>query len=227
MQCGGALSTTEGEAEELMARTRAVTVTFSGFRRMDSLSGHMRVGGESRTRRGARRHTRRASCNSPENTAGTDAACGVAAGGSAHTSAAHAASCATDSDLALATAEDAGRAPTIRSKSKARKSPSQKGDKHAPKTDDGGDGPAESLWLERSQMDGGDPLPQDGVGFVDAVNDHIDLVRVTELLLRGFDEKSSKNLLELLLEMKYGKHARAGAAKPQQIADYLPQAIRD
>ncbi len=85
----------------------------------------------------------------------------------------------------------------------------------------------ESLWDERAQLDGGVPLPEDGVGFVDAVNVNIDLIRLTELLLRGTDEKSSKSLLERLLEMRYGKNARGTAAEAGLLIDCAPRAIRD
>jgi hypothetical protein len=192
-----------------MGQTKPITITMLAFRRMDTFSGEMRVVSGSRTRRGVRRHGRRASCKSPEELAGTDAACGAAAGESAHTSAAHAASCTTDAELAKSKAEDAERTP----KKKSEKGNEEKSQDKSGSTKKGGggdDGPGiESLWEERAQLDGGDPLPEDAVGFVDAVNDHIDMVRTTELLLRGRDEKSSKSLLELLLEMKYGKEARA------------------
>jgi hypothetical protein len=86
--------------------------------------------------------------------------------------------------------------------------------------------PPEALAEERFYLDGGDALPIDRPGFVDAVNARIDLVRATELTLRGQDEKSTKSLLELLLEMKYGVK-NAGNAKPQSPLDRLPQVLRD
>ena len=75
-------------------------------------------------------------------------------------------------------------------------------------------------------VDGGNSLPTDRPGFVDAVNAHIDMVRATELSLRGRDEKSTKSLLELLLEMKYGVKHAANAKGPSPL-DRLPPVLRD
>ncbi len=200
-----------------MGWAKPVTITLVAFRRMDTFSGELRVVSGSRTRMGVRGHGKRASCNSLGRWAGTDAVCGTAAGESAHTSAAHAASCDTDAELAKPKAEDAERTPET-------KDEKPKPSKSATSGGSGGDGPVPSLWEERAQLDGGDELPGDGEGFVDAVNDHIDLVRTTELLLRGNDEKSSKSLLEILLEMKYGKDSRAGRMLTAN--DGEPEAIR-
>ncbi len=175
------------------------TVTMRAFRGMDTFSGEMRVIGGSRARRGVRRQNHRASCNLPTELAGSDAGRGLTAGGSAHTSAAHAADHKTDADSAKTKVKKGKRTPD---KKKKRKSSTKMGT-------GGGDRLVESLWDERAELDGGVPLPEDGVGYVDAVNVNIDLIRLTELLLRGTDEKSSKSLLERLLEMRYGKNARA------------------
>ena len=87
--------------------------------------------------------------------------------------------------------------------------------------------PIESLWDERVHLDGGEDLPADGGGFVDAVNEYVDLVRLTDSLLRERDEKSSKSLLEKLLEMKYGKGTKAEAGGVRPIICDLPGPIRD
>lgn len=178
------------------------TITMRAFRGTDTFSGTVRVEGGSRTRRGVRRQSRRASCNLLTELAGSDAGRGLTAGGSAHTSAAHAADHKTDADPAKTKVKQAKRTPD---KKKASKSNRKKGG--------GGDGPVESLWNERATLDGGVPHPEEGIGFVEAVNVNIDLIRLTELLLRGTDEKSSKSLLERLLEMRYGKNAR-GSENP-------------
>lgn len=191
------------------------TVTMRAFRGMDMFSGEVRVIGGSRARRGVRRQNHLASCNSSREQAGSDAGRGMTAGGSAHISAAHAAGHKTDADLA-------------ETKVKKLRRTSKKKEKSNPKKGNGGgDGKVESLWDERAQLDGGVPLPEDGVGFVDAVNVNIDLIRLTELLLRGTDEKSSKSLLERLLEMRYGKNARAVTAETGSLIDCAPRAIRD
>jgi len=110
---------------------------------------------------------------------------------------------------------------------KRRRPPHKKEKSSTKKGNGGGDGPVESLWNERATLDGGVPLPEDGIGFVDAVNVNIDLIRLTELLLRGTDEKSSKSLLERLLEMRYGKNARAVAAETGPLFDCVPRAVKD
>jgi len=63
--------------------------------------------------------------------------------------------------------------------------------------------------------------------ILDAVNVNIDLIRLTELLLREKDEKSSKSLLERLLEMRYGKNARALMAEAGPVIDCMPKATRE
>lgn len=168
---------------------------------MDTFSGKMRVIGGSRARRGVRRQNHPASCNSLRELAGSDAGRGMTAGGSAHTSTAHAAGHKTDADSAETKVKKRRRTPDKKEKSSTKL------------RNGGGDGPVESLWDERAQLDGGVPLPEDGVGFVDAVNVNIDLIPLTELLLRGTEERSSKSLLERLLEMRYGKDARAVMAE--------------
>lgn len=186
-----------------MGMAKAKTITMKAFRRRKTLSGEVRVIGGSRTRRGVRQQDRRASCNSPRELAESDAGRGLTAGGSAHTSAAHAADHKTDADSAEAKARKSRRTPDKKRTAK----------KTTAKKKGGGEGPIESLFDERAELDGGVPLPEDGIGFVDAVNVNIDLIRLTELLLRGTDERSSKSLLEQLLEMKYGKNARAVLAE--------------
>ena len=56
-----------------------------------------------------------------------------------------------------------------------------------------------------------DYLPADGPGFVEAVHRQVDLVSISEKLLRSEDEKLRQKVLEQLLEMAYGKEARAEA----------------
>jgi len=188
-----------GWAEEDMGQPQ--TITMKAFRGMDTFSGEMRVIGGSRTRRGVRRQNHRASCNSLRELAGSDAGRGLTAGGSAHTSAAHAADHRTDADSAK---------PKVKKRRGTPEKKTEEEEKSGTKRGKGGrGGPVESLWDEKAQLDGGVPLPEDGIGFVDAVNVNIDLIRLTEILLRGTDERSSKSLLERLLEMRYGKNARA------------------
>ena len=60
---------------------------------------------------------------------------------------------------------------------------------------------------------------------MDAVNKHIDLVRLTELSLRGADERSSKSLLEQLLEMRYGKNSRGSEGGGRPVIIDIPSAV--
>ena len=114
---------------------------------------------------------------------------------------AHAADHRTDADSAK---------PKVKKRRGTPEKKTEEEEKSGTKRGKGGrGGPVESLWDEKAQLDGGVPLPEDGIGFVDAVNVNIDLIRLTEILLRGTDERSSKSLLERLLEMRYGKNARA------------------
>jgi len=193
---------------------QAQTITMRDFRRTQRFSGNVRVEGGSRTRRGVRRQNRPASCKSPTKPAGSGAARGLTAGGSAPTSAARAADHKKNADSAGTKAKKPRGTPHKKQPSKP---------KHAKS---GGDGPVESLWNERATLDGGVPLPEDGIGFVDAVNVNIDLIRLTELLLRGRDEKSSKSLLERLLEMRYGKDARHAEETLQAVLD-IPGMTKD
>lgn len=226
------------------ARRRVTTMTFEEFRGKGLHSGIERVVSGSQSRRGARRPGR-ASCNSLEAPAETDAARFAAADESAPTSAAHAARCEADAVLADSMAQEAVRAPQNKELTvKQRKSKSL--DDHTGTSEialqeisptpsastgsgSGGEPPKDlgkALCEEKYFLDGGDPLPNDRSSFVDAVNAHIDLVRATELMLRGQDEKSTKSLLELILEMKYGvKHA--AHAKSQSPVDRLPPVLRD
>lgn len=218
-----------------MEEGKAKTITLEEFRRTDPLSGEVRVIGGSRTRRGVPRKNRRASGNSRRGRAGTDETCIAVEGGSAHTSAAHAANCETDAALAKPNAEEAGGAPTKKKERRKRKGGKNEGraastavgEKSSSGGNAGGPKPIPSLWEERAEMDGGEVLPEDGVDFVEAVNERIDLVALTENMLRGLDEKSSKSLLERLLEFRYGKNARAAVENERTIINDLPMAIRD
>jgi hypothetical protein len=184
------------------------------FRKADPHSGELRVASGSRTSRGAHGLTGQASCDSPRVLAGSDAKCEAAAGESAQTSTAHAASRNMDAEPAKPETLETEGAPekTQETKPSARKGKgsSKKGTNRHSKSED----PQDDLWRERMQLDGGDDLPADGAAFVDAVNEYVSLVRLTDSLLRDRDEKSSKSLLEKLLEMKYGKGTKTETVRP-------------
>ncbi|MHB8503695.1 MAG: hypothetical protein ACYDCG_00320 [Candidatus Acidiferrales bacterium] len=74
---------------------------------------------------------------------------------------------------------------------------------------------------------GSEPLPEDGVGFVDAMHAHVDLYLACARLVKSGDEKIAQRMVERLLEMSYGKSpAAAGDDAPQIIFD-APRPIED
>jgi hypothetical protein len=74
---------------------------------------------------------------------------------------------------------------------------------------------------------GSEPLPADGVGFVDAMHAHVDLYLACARLVKSGDEKIAQRMVERLLEMSYGKSpADSGAEAPQIVFD-APRAIED
>ena len=67
---------------------------------------------------------------------------------------------------------------------------------------------------------GSEPLPEDGMTFVDAMHERIDLWEVGKKLMQNGDAKIVQRAWERLLEMKYGK----GPSSP---GDEVPQIIFD
>jgi hypothetical protein len=67
---------------------------------------------------------------------------------------------------------------------------------------------------------GSEPLPEDGLGFVDAIHEHVDLYLACARLVKAKDIKISQRMVERLLEMSYGK-------APAQPDDQVPQIIFD
>lgn len=75
---------------------------------------------------------------------------------------------------------------------------------------------------------GSESLPEDGISFVDAMHERIDLWEAGKNLMQHKDPKIVQRAWERLLEMKYGKGPAAGAGEevPQIIFD-TPRPIRD
>ncbi|HXX16116.1 MAG TPA: hypothetical protein VEJ47_14540 [Candidatus Eremiobacteraceae bacterium] len=196
-----------------MRAIKPLNITIVQFRSMDSFSGYVGLHNESRTSRGVHRHGRQASCKSPTDLAGTDAALQLPAGEGAHSAVALPAGREPDAVLAEPTSRDAGCASSMNesSRGKVRRGKKSTGD---------GDGPTNYLAQQRAQIPGGDVLPEDGAGFVERVNDRIDLIRLTENVLRGEDDKNVKSLLGQLLTVCY-KNARRPAPKKQDGPDKL------
>jgi hypothetical protein len=74
---------------------------------------------------------------------------------------------------------------------------------------------------------GSEALPEDGMTFVDAMHERIDLWKVGKKLMQNEDPKIVQRAWERLLEMKYGKGpSMPGDEVPQIIID-TPRPIRD
>ena len=218
-----------------MPATKATWITVLMFRSQDLFSGAVHVSYRSKPRGEARQHGR-ASCNSLEHHAETVDACLAGDGESAPDSAAHAAICEADAVLADSKADEAARASqSKKSKTNPESDLVLRDDANstspAAAPGSGGEPPedlVEALWKERYLLgvhgvNKSRPVSGEGVASIDA---HIDMVRATELSLRGRDEKSTKSLLELLLEMKYGVKHAANAKGPSPL-DRLPPVLRD
>jgi hypothetical protein len=74
---------------------------------------------------------------------------------------------------------------------------------------------------------GSEPLPADGVGFVDAMHAHVDIYLACTRLVKSKDEKIAQRMVERLLEMSYGKSPAATADEAPQIIFDAPRPIRD
>jgi hypothetical protein len=74
---------------------------------------------------------------------------------------------------------------------------------------------------------GSEPLPEDGLGFVDAIHEHVDLYLACARLVKSTDPKISQRMVERLLEMSYGKSPAAPEEQVPQIIFDAPQPIED
>jgi hypothetical protein len=74
---------------------------------------------------------------------------------------------------------------------------------------------------------GSEPLPEDGLGFVDAIHEHVDLYLACARLVKAKDPKISQRMVERLLEMSYGKAPAAPEGQTPQIIFDAPRPIRD
>ena len=74
---------------------------------------------------------------------------------------------------------------------------------------------------------GSEPLPEDGLGFVDAIHEHVDLYLACARLVKAKDPKISQRMVERLLEMSYGKAPAAPEEQAPQIIFDAPRPIRD
>jgi hypothetical protein len=74
---------------------------------------------------------------------------------------------------------------------------------------------------------GSEALPEDGMTFVDAMHERIDLWEVGKKLMQNGDAKIVQRAWERMLEMKYGKGPSAPGDEVPQIIFDTPRPIRD
>src|SRR5277367_5020363 len=208
-----------------MANTKAKLITVKSFLGMEQLTGELRVVGSAYRRREARPRKNVANKKTQLDLAATVDGSGETAGGDA-TSAAAAAVRETYAGAAEGRVKRGGRAAEKKEQVKKRGSVgstrkpcgrgiASDGQKKELSANQGseatgsgiGSGAPPSLWDQKMELEGGTELPEDGTAFVEAVHKRINLVRLTELVLKSVDERLTQRQLEQLLELKYGKDA--------------------
>ncbi len=169
----------------------------------DPLSGNVCVVGGSPRHRGARKSHHSAKSTSRRSTAGSDDGNGPTAGGSAHTSAAHAAGCEPSADSAGGNGNVTKRAPE---KGKEQWVP--------------------LLEFAEKELRPIEAFPRDALQFVIAVNDGVQMVGVAKALLTADDIKVKQRVFEQLMEMAYGKNSRREDETKHRVID-IPGMTKD
>jgi hypothetical protein len=192
------------------------------FRRMNVMSGNLRVHGRSRPRRVARPPEGTAIERKQLEPAATDDESGEAVGGGATSS-------VTTATTREAHAEAAGEKPeavraTKKSEDKKEKKKEQIEEQKKEEKKARSDEP-QSAWDKKAELGGGEELPEDAAKFVAAVQKKIDLVELAVFVLRRGDERLTQRQLEQLLEMKYGKNSRGGESAAKQYVIDIPSAV--
>ena len=83
---------------------------------------------------------------------------------------------------------------------------------------------------EKDEVDippGSEILAEDGIGFVDAIHEHVDLYLACARLVKSTDEKIAQRMVERLLEMSYGKSPAPPEDQPPHIIFDAPRPLRD
>jgi len=80
---------------------------------------------------------------------------------------------------------------------------------------------------EKGIPPGSEPLPEDGISFVDAMHERIDLWEVGKRLMQHEDPKIAQRTWERILEMKYGKGPAAPGDEAPQIIFDTPGPVQD
>jgi len=168
------------------------------------LSGEVHVSGGYSRAKGARKRGGRANSRSLEPCAGPDDGSGTTAGGSARTSDAPPAARETSGGSADGGGNDAKRAP-------------KKDEQVVPKVE-----------CAEAELQPIEALPEGGVQFVKAINARVQVVGVGAALLMDKDVKVRQRVFEQLVEIVYGKHARAAEEeRPRKSSWDVPRAVRD
>jgi len=182
----------------------AFRVGISTFRTLnDPLFGKLCVAGGSPRHRGARKLHHQARSSSLKSTAGSDDGSGPTAGESAHNSTAHA----------------AGREPCADSTGGH-----GNGTKRAPEK--GKEQWVPLLEYPEKELRPVEPLPQDALHFVKAVNEEVQMVGIVKELLTKDDIKVKQRVFEQLMEMAYGRNARRGEKSKPTVID-IPGMTKD
>jgi hypothetical protein len=182
----------------------AFRVGINTFRTLnDPLSGKVCVVGGSPRHRGARKSHHPVRSTSPKSTAGSDDGSGPTAGGSAHTSAAHAAGCEPSADLAGGNGNGTKRAPE---KGKEQWVP--------------------LLEFAEKELRPIEAFPRDSLQFVMAVNEGVQMVGVAKALLAQDDIKVKQRVFEQLMEMAYGRNSRREGETKHTVID-IPGMTKD
>jgi hypothetical protein len=214
------------------------SITLTQFRRIPILSGELRVVGRSRRRRGvsssakpgpaqprnAAPHASSQAHDAATRDAGRLNAGGVATSGNAAASFgnAYAGAARGRRDQSKDTPSPHSQDETPPARRKKSSTSGGGGDDH------GGDNPNdESLWGERVNLQGGPELPANGWEFLRAVNARIDIVRLTELILRASNEKLVASVGKQLLDLAYKRNERSSSQLPDPDFFDIPRPIRD
>jgi hypothetical protein len=178
---------------------RRLRVSLHTFRTFNHpLSGELYVTGGSSRRRGARQGRNPAKETTSMSCAGSDDGDGPTAGGSAHTSAAHATGPDSSADIASTDGAPVKRAP-------------KEGEQWVRRIEY----PETELMPARS-------LAKDGYDFVKEVNMEVQLAAITKERLTSLDEKVSLKILQQLLTIAFGRGSRSRADRPRRYIDNLP-----
>jgi hypothetical protein len=213
--------------------SQPLTVTMGVFRTMNPLSGNVHVVGGSRRHRGVRKRNSQAISKSQEIQAATDDESGMTAGRGATSASAPAAGRETGADAAREKAGEAVRTLT-------RKETEARGKKRGAAESSGGGGSDDRgtpkpkaaqwtpiIWTADGELQDPVELPNDEMTFVEAVHREVDLAGMAKWLLQAKDARVRQHVWDRLMDMAYGKNARAAKSPARTFINDLPRPMRD